>query len=315
MSTFEKRSDNYQLALVFVTGPEAGREKFLADGEELIVGRSKDAHVIINDNKASRRHARFHSAAGELYVEDLGSFNGTFVNGAKVERRALMPGDSVEVGNVRIKIEPRTKGTEVSRPQPGGHPADPAVAVVSTMGNVLSDTLTPAKLREMLRFLTQRAKTGALIVHASWGTGRIYFRNGQAYSASINGAPAIGPVKAVQRLLRAQTGSMEFSVEDAVQPAQEVNLPLEKMLQEDNDFATEVARLGKLLPVPDARLNVAHPTGQTADSLTSSEQEVLRLVGEQGTLTHVLDYFQGTDTDAIRILINLATRGWVRFSK
>jgi pSer/pThr/pTyr-binding forkhead associated (FHA) protein len=314
MSTFEKPGDIYRLALVFVTGPEAGHEKLLAEGEELVVGRSKDAHVVINDTKTSRRHARFHFSGGDLHVEDLGSFNGTFVNGAKVERRVLMPGDSVEVGNVRIKVERRTQAVAGNHPPLTGQRAE-APAIVSTMGNVLSDTLTPAKLREMLRFLSERSKTGAMIVHASWGTGKIYFRHGQVYHADLTGAPAISPLKAIQRLLRAQTGTMEFSAEDPIKITPELNVSLESLLGEDDSFTQEVSRLEKWLPVPDARLKVTTPAGKSAADLTPSEQVIVKLAGEQGTLSHVLDHFPGTDTDAIRILIRLASQGWIHFSK
>lgn len=61
------------------------------------------------DAKVSRRHARVHLKDGGIFVEDLGSLNGTFVNGdqqlAKGERRELQNGDEIIVGKTVLRVE------------------------------------------------------------------------------------------------------------------------------------------------------------------------------------------------------------------
>jgi pSer/pThr/pTyr-binding forkhead associated (FHA) protein len=71
-----------------------------------IVGRSSDADVPLADPEASRQHAAFQVAGGALYVTDLGSRNGTFLNGKRLasEGIELKVGDHVDVGNTRIEI-------------------------------------------------------------------------------------------------------------------------------------------------------------------------------------------------------------------
>ncbi len=71
-----------------------------------IVGRSSDAGVPLADPEASRQHAAFQAAGGALYVTDLGSRNGTFLNGKRLasEGIELKVGDHVDVGNTRIEI-------------------------------------------------------------------------------------------------------------------------------------------------------------------------------------------------------------------
>lgn len=65
----------------------------------LIVGRGDTADFAVDDEFASERHARFEVVDGALFVDDLGSTNGTFVNGERIERRTpLATGDTVRVG-------------------------------------------------------------------------------------------------------------------------------------------------------------------------------------------------------------------------
>jgi pSer/pThr/pTyr-binding forkhead associated (FHA) protein len=73
-------------------------------GGELVVGRHPSCNLVFPGAKVSRRHARFSAAAG-VSVEDLGSANGVFVNGARVEGKVrLAIGDRVVVGDVDIEI-------------------------------------------------------------------------------------------------------------------------------------------------------------------------------------------------------------------
>jgi pSer/pThr/pTyr-binding forkhead associated (FHA) protein len=71
-----------------------------------VIGRSSEADVPLADPEASRRHAALQVAAGALYVTDLGSRNGTFLNGKRLagEGIELKIGDHVDVGNTRIEI-------------------------------------------------------------------------------------------------------------------------------------------------------------------------------------------------------------------
>ena len=77
--------------------PMAGRRMEVR--RTLVIGRSDAADVAIDDGFASERHARFENVDGILFVDDLGSTNGTFVNGERIgERTRLAQGDTVRVG-------------------------------------------------------------------------------------------------------------------------------------------------------------------------------------------------------------------------
>jgi pSer/pThr/pTyr-binding forkhead associated (FHA) protein len=71
-----------------------------------VIGRSSEAEVPLADPEASRRHAALQVASGALYVSDLGSRNGTFLNGKQLsgEGIELKIGDHIDVGNTRLEV-------------------------------------------------------------------------------------------------------------------------------------------------------------------------------------------------------------------
>jgi pSer/pThr/pTyr-binding forkhead associated (FHA) protein len=87
--------------VVVTRGPLAGR--CYAVGTELTIGR-QDADLLVDDPQVSRRHAVVRAIDGELQVEDLGSANGTFVNGARVDGpQPLCHGDEIGIGTVVLE--------------------------------------------------------------------------------------------------------------------------------------------------------------------------------------------------------------------
>jgi two-component system, cell cycle response regulator len=85
------------LCLVFVSGVAAGLRVAL-DGE-VVLGRDRSCEVPLEADDVSRRHARIVPDGGGHVLVDLGSTNGTFVNGVEVETARLAPGDRVALGS------------------------------------------------------------------------------------------------------------------------------------------------------------------------------------------------------------------------
>ena len=77
-----------------------GRTVAVRDG--LTMGRVAGCDIVIDDTKASRRHARIVVQDGVVEIEDLGSSNGTLLNGKPVQRRVVRDGDEIQIGATRI---------------------------------------------------------------------------------------------------------------------------------------------------------------------------------------------------------------------
>ena len=97
-SITEPGSDRDRATLVVLSGFNAG-QVFGLEEHENVIGRGREAVVRLEEAGVSRQHARIRKlAGGDHLLEDLGSTNGTFVNGRRVQRVQLRPGDQVRVG-------------------------------------------------------------------------------------------------------------------------------------------------------------------------------------------------------------------------
>jgi FHA domain-containing protein len=75
-------------------------------GPGLVIGRALAAEITIDDSYASGRHARLYDRDGQVYIEDLNSTNGTYVNGARVSAQQLLrPGDTVRIGDTELRFD------------------------------------------------------------------------------------------------------------------------------------------------------------------------------------------------------------------
>jgi pSer/pThr/pTyr-binding forkhead associated (FHA) protein len=109
-----------QVVLVMFRG-EGERRSFSITRDVTIVGRREDCDFRIPLGEISRKHCRLVKEGEVLKVEDLGSSNGTFHNGERIQAAELMPGDTLQVGSVAFvvqidgspieeELQPRTAG-------------------------------------------------------------------------------------------------------------------------------------------------------------------------------------------------------------
>ncbi|MEZ5281258.1 MAG: FHA domain-containing protein [Acidimicrobiales bacterium] len=89
--------------VIIAPADQAGRVHVI--GDELHLGRAAGCEITVDDTYASQRHARIFRRDGELFVEDLGSTNGSYLNREKVSRPTVMKeGDRLQIGATVFEV-------------------------------------------------------------------------------------------------------------------------------------------------------------------------------------------------------------------
>jgi pSer/pThr/pTyr-binding forkhead associated (FHA) protein len=102
--------------LVVRRGPNVGA-RFLLDADVTGVGRHPDADIFLDDVTVSRRHAEFVRHGSSFEVKDLGSLNGTYFDGVRIESALLSDGAEVQVGKFRLTFYASRVDLNASAPE------------------------------------------------------------------------------------------------------------------------------------------------------------------------------------------------------
>ncbi len=134
------------LRLISEGGPYGGQVFDLPPGE-ISVGRSAENALVFDDPSLSRKHARLNRRGQMIDVEDLGSSNGTLVNGRKIGQSVARPGDTVRFGELQFRLEGDLVGTRTSAPTS----AAPTMAYLLIGGGVVTALLMLLAVVGLLR--------------------------------------------------------------------------------------------------------------------------------------------------------------------
>src|SRR5438128_1544091 len=110
----ESHGPTTEFELRVTAGADAGKV-FVVDATQpspVLVGKSAVCQAQLADPEVSRRHVSFEATGAMLRAKDLGSTNGTFVNGVRIFEAALFGGESVQIGSTVLRITPRRATTE-----------------------------------------------------------------------------------------------------------------------------------------------------------------------------------------------------------
>jgi pSer/pThr/pTyr-binding forkhead associated (FHA) protein len=91
--------------VVDVRSPGRAGERLQLQGGTVRIGRAEDNDLVLDDDRVSRHHGQLAARQGRLVYSDLGSTNGSFVNGARVTEIALGPGDVLHLGGSTLTVE------------------------------------------------------------------------------------------------------------------------------------------------------------------------------------------------------------------
>jgi hypothetical protein len=306
-------TDRPRFALRFISGKYQGGEFPLRMNREIIIGRSSDLDMVLVEDMVSRRHAKISSTDADVFIQDMGSTNGTFVNGEKIAGRAqLQEGDRILVGTSIIKvvgvegaIAQQTEAEARRKLEAGAQQRQ------QTQGRPMSGVIEEIPLPDLLQLLSTSRKSGVLTVNNGVSIGKIFLRKGAIYFATINDDFAVSPQKSIYRMLTWATGTFELEPSVEMQVMEEIQESTEGLLMEGVRQLDEFRMMQKSLPPLGSPLAVPTPLAGKLRDLTPSELDTFQLVLDHGQLQKVLDNFPGTDLDAAQNVIALMKREFV----
>ena len=299
------------LVLRFVTGKYSGRDFPLEESRSFIAGRSTEADLVLADDAVSRKHARFYPARGRIWVRDLGSRNGTVINGTAASHHCLRPGDRIAIGSSLARfadVEPTT----LSRERAGERvPAGADVA-----GRSMSGRIEDIPLMDVLQWLATSRKTGTLKVKEPNGgrVGSLHLRDGQVFFASISSTRQLHPEKALMRMLMWTKGSFELESTTLDDVEVEINMSLEHMLMEAARIEDELKNMARKSVLPgDVPVVIVSPGPIRWKELEDNELDLIQGIVERGGWQELLDASKTDDLTLTRVLVALHKKGVVRY--
>jgi hypothetical protein len=300
-------------ALRVLAGRDPGIEYPLEDFDrEVLIGRADDMDLVLDDVLVSRRHAKIFVEHGQLFIEDLGSTNGVFVNAHRIWLSAIKEGDRLQIGASLLKLVPprRVDTGPLERTDMFFPPEETAAARQESR---FSGKVEEIPLLDLVQLLATSKKSGVLVVRQQAGCGRVYLRAGRAVYASIDEMPAAGPHKALYRMLSWKSGLFELEPEERRAFERELTEAPDALLLEAMRQIDEIARLEGKLPPLDLRVAVA---GQTPPlrKLNPDQSEVLKVVFTYGPLGvgELLDRCSTPDLETYLALAHLARAGYIQ---
>ena len=203
-----------QYALLFISVNTKPRS-FLCQGEgELLVGRSADLDLVLSEEMVSRKHAKMTIQGSSFTLTDLGSTNGTYVNGEKIRRHELSVGDRVLLGTSIIRV---IDADEMTIDESIREDADAVRRVMHEISEknaesiTMTGSLSEVPLPDLLQLFASNRRSGVLGITGD-KNGKLFLNEGQVEFAVIEGQESLAPYKAFCRMIDWNVG--DFSLED-----------------------------------------------------------------------------------------------------
>ena len=300
-----------RFALRFISGKYQGGEFPLYPDREILVGRSSDLDMVLVEDMVSRKHAKISIAGEEIFIQDLGSTNGSFVNGEKIRRARLKEGDRILIGTSIIKVVAVDSDKSTDEDKARQQMAEAASRHRPSQGRTMTGTIDEVPLPDLLQLFTTSKKTGVLTIRRDDAVGCVYLRDGRLCYASINDDREVPPIKAIYRILTWNTGAFDFGPFEEEEFPEEIEEPLEMVLMEGMRQIDEIGQLGPDVPAYNAKLSVAQPLVPPLRELSPEDLDVLQLVINYGRMDTVLNKSLAMDAETCGVLLTLIRRNYI----
>jgi hypothetical protein len=268
--------------------------------------------MVLIEDMVSRKHAKITLQDGAITIADLGSTNGTFVNGEKVKKAQLKEGDRVLIGTSILKLVTVQRTAQPIDARAAQQQLERTAASQERRGrSAVQGRLEEVPLVDLLQLLSTSKKTGAIVIQGYRG-GRVHLRSGRVVAAVIDADPTLPPKKALYRMVGWTQGGFEFVPQEGELPQMpnEIQESTESLVMEAMQQQDELAR--GTLPAPTSAIGIAMPLTPRLRDLTPEEIDLLQLVHNYGVVQAVLDRAQGSDLEVAQKLAALLQTGYLR---
>ena len=281
----------------------------MVPNKEIVVGRSSDLDMVLVEEMVSRKHARIAYENDAVMIEDLGSTNGTFVNGEKIKRAQLKEGDRVLIGTSILKVIVMDGSSHDQ-----GRPNLEVVAAQrrTSSPRTMSGSIDEVPLPDLLQLFSTSKKSGALVVRTEEDIGRIFMQKGVIYYATINDLSDLPPIKCIFRMLTWQKGLFDFDASDLREFPKPVDVTVQEVLIESLRQLDELNAFRDQLPALSARLMLDTPLVPPLRDLSHEDLDVLQLAHNFNRFGTLLDKSQATDVETARIVLRLIQKNYLR---
>lgn len=293
-------SDGKTFALQILSGKRQGGLVPLHPGKDLLIGRAAGLDLVLVEDMISRRHAKISVRDhDEVILEDLGSTNGTFVNGERIASARLQEGDRILVGSTILSVV--AQGEEMILP------SSPDLPSFATSG-AMSGRLEEVSLPDILQMFGASQKSGTLHLQDRNKSATLHLRRGRVIYASVDASPSLPPLQAAYRVLAWERGAFELQPEEPRKFPEEIGEPTEALLMEALRRLDELRALPA--PGPDATFTLSSNTPPLRE-LAPEDLDLLQLAHEHRSYGAILDH-ERDDLEVTRRLLSLTERGYLR---
>ena len=316
--------------LKFISGKYQGGEFALDKNQELIIGRSSELEMVLIEDMVSRHHAKITTTNDEIFIEDLGSTNGTFVNGEKITKCKLKEGDRILIGTSIIKLvyeeyEAGKSGLSASPiatedrqgpslPSSAGakRVAQQGHTAHGTQSGVLSGMIDQLPLPDLLQLFGQSKKTGGLFITTPGGTeGCIYLKEGRVYGAVINNNFDVPVDKACYRIMTWTSGNFLLDTTATHEFEKPINETIESMLMEAMRISDETHAIGDDIPPYESVFKLNIPFKSKLRDLSPDQLDVFELLLADPAMEAILNSSEKDDIETTKAIMHLLRNGYI----
>ena len=280
----------------------------MPSNREIVVGRSSELDMVLVEDMVSRRHAKIIVADDQIFIQDLGSTNGTFVNGEKIKRAKLSEGDRIMIGTSIIKLVTADPSSTAASPQK----MEAAAKSRPTQARTMSGSIDEVPLPDLMQLFSTSKKSGVLVVRTEESEGKIYLEKGAVVFSSVNDQEDVPPLKALIRILTWEHGTFDMEPAEERDFPERLEMSTEGILMEGFRQIDELRRIAADMPPHHALLALARPVMPPLRDLSPEELDVLQLVINYGTVETILNKSLASDLDTSEVLIKLIKAGYLR---